>query len=65
MMIMSLVPTLFLLNKIRHSYLIRIPFILVVINEQGESNNGDYENNEVVQEIFHTDLNLELSNGKL
>lgn len=40
-------------------------FILVVVNEQDDSNFGNYENenNEVVQEIYDADMNVVQSNG--
>jgi len=40
-------------------------FISVSVNEQERNNFDGYENNEVVQEIFDSDINIEQSNSKL
>lgn len=36
-----------------------------MVNGQEENNFDDYENNEVVQEIYETDLNIEHSNSEI
>jgi len=36
-----------------------------MVNEQEGNNFDSYENNEAVQEIFDTDINIEQSNSKL
>jgi len=36
-----------------------------LVNEQEENNFDSYENNEEVQEIYETDINIEQPNSKL
>lgn len=40
-------------------------FISVSVNEQERNNFDGYENNDVVQEIYDSDMNIEHPNSKL